>query len=59
MRSLVLLLLQVPLEGNMSKGGVIFVLKSGNTGQNTKWLKDAASKADFFVDVNKFPVKKA
>jgi len=53
------LILSVPLEGNMSKGGVIFVLKSGNTGQNTKWLKDAASKADFFVDVNEFPVKKA
>jgi hypothetical protein len=32
----VLLLL---LQGPLAEGGLIFVLKSGSTGQNTKWLK--------------------
>eukprot|EP00879_Flechtneria_rotunda_P027930 GHRR01029983.1.p1 GENE.GHRR01029983.1~~GHRR01029983.1.p1 ORF type:complete len:155 (+),score=31.32 GHRR01029983.1:364-828(+) len=27
------------LQGPSAEGGLIFVLKSGNTGQNTKWLK--------------------
>lgn len=26
-------------QGPLAEGGLIFVLKSGSTGQNTKWLK--------------------
>lgn len=48
------MLLSVPLEGPLEKGGVIFVLRSGNVGQNTSWLKDAATKSDFFLPVQKF-----
>lgn len=48
------MLLSVPLDGPLAEGGLIFVLKSGSTGQNTKWLKDAASQKDFFVDLQKF-----
>jgi len=48
------MLLSVPLEGPLEKGGVIFVLRSGSTGLNTSWLKDAATKKDFFLPVQKF-----
>ncbi len=34
------LLLAVPLEGTAARGGMVFVLKSGSEGQNTRWLKD-------------------
>lgn len=37
------MLLSVPLEGPLEKGGVIFVLRSGNVGQNTSWLKVCAT----------------
>ena len=33
------MLLSVPLEGPLEKGGVVFVLRSGQTGNNTSWLK--------------------
>jgi hypothetical protein len=33
------MMINVPLEGPLAEGGLIFVLKSGSTGQNTKWLK--------------------
>jgi hypothetical protein len=33
------MMVNVPLEGPLAEGGLIFVLKSGSTGQNTKWLK--------------------
>jgi hypothetical protein len=33
------MMISVPLEGPLAEGGLIFVLKSGSTGQNTKWLK--------------------
>ncbi|KIZ06204.1 hypothetical protein MNEG_1755 [Monoraphidium neglectum] len=48
------MLLSVPLEGPLEKGGVIFVLRSGGVGQNTAWLKDASTKSDFFLPVQKF-----
>ena len=48
------MLLSVPLEGPLERGGVIFVLRSGSTGQNTSWLKDAATKSDFFLPVQQF-----
>lgn len=41
----------LPLEGPLAEGGIIFVLKSGSTGQNTKWLKDASTSKDFFLDL--------
>jgi hypothetical protein len=50
------MLLSVPLEGPLEKGGVIFVLRSGGVGANTSWLKDAATKSDFFLPVQKFAV---
>lgn len=50
------LVLQVPLEGPLEKGGLVFVLKSASTGNNTKWLKDSDTQKDFFLDVNSFPV---
>jgi hypothetical protein len=34
------------LQGPLSEGGLIFVLKSGSTGQNTKWLKVTMRVAD-------------
>jgi hypothetical protein len=37
----------------------VFVLRSGSTGQNTKWLKDAKTQADFWLDLQKFPLVKA
>lgn len=52
--SMYTLLVSVPLEGPLEKGGVIFVLRSGGVGQNTAWLKDAATKSDFFLPVQKF-----
>lgn len=48
------MLMALPLEGPLAEGGLIFVLKSGSTGQNTRWLKSAASKADFFIDLAAF-----
>lgn len=49
------MMLSVPLEGPLAEsGGIIFVLKSGSTGQNTKWLKDASTKSDFFCDLQTF-----
>ncbi len=48
------MLLSVPLDGPLEKGGVIFVLRSGSTGNNTSWLKDAATQKDFFLPVQKF-----
>lgn len=50
------MLLDVPFDGPLAEGGLIFVLKSGSTGQNTKWLKDAATTKDFFCDLQKFKV---
>eukprot|EP00878_Enallax_costatus_P001683 GHUV01001837.1.p1 GENE.GHUV01001837.1~~GHUV01001837.1.p1 ORF type:complete len:303 (+),score=84.76 GHUV01001837.1:427-1335(+) len=50
------MLMSLPLEGPLAEGGLIFVLKSGSTGQNTKWLKDAGTKSDFFCDIQKFKV---
>lgn len=48
------MLAALPLDGPLAEGGLIFVLKSGSTGQNTKWLKDAGTKSDFFLDVQAF-----
>ncbi|KAF6262164.1 hypothetical protein COO60DRAFT_1497567 [Scenedesmus sp. NREL 46B-D3] len=47
------MMINVPLEGPLAEGGLIFVLKSGSTGQNTKWLKDSATKSDFYLDLQK------
>jgi hypothetical protein len=44
------MILSVPLEGPLEKGGVIFVLRAGTT----TWLKDAATKSDFFLPVQGF-----
>ncbi|EFJ51717.1 hypothetical protein VOLCADRAFT_103349 [Volvox carteri f. nagariensis] len=52
------LLLQVPLRGILKAGGLVFVLKA-TAGQNTRWLKDEATKKDFFLDTTRFPVIKA
>ncbi|KXZ48456.1 hypothetical protein GPECTOR_27g626 [Gonium pectorale] len=51
------LLLQVPLRGILKAGGLVFVLKA-TAGQNTRWLKDEATKKDFFLDTTRFPVIK-
>jgi hypothetical protein len=40
---MLLLLLLLLLQGSLAEGGLIFVLKSGSTGQNTKWLKVSCS----------------
>jgi len=48
------MLAALPMDGPLAEGGLIFVLKSGSTGQNTKWLKDAGTKSDFFLDVQAF-----
>lgn len=47
------MVLSVPLEGPLERGGVIFVLRS-SLGQQTAWLKDAATKSDFFLPVQQF-----
>jgi hypothetical protein len=41
---LLLLLLLLCVQGPLAEGGLIFVLKSGSTGQNTKWLKVRGTK---------------
>ncbi|GFR52374.1 hypothetical protein Agub_g14934, partial [Astrephomene gubernaculifera] len=51
------LLLQIPLRGILKAGGLVFVLKA-TAGQNTRWLKDEATKKDFFLDTTQFPVIK-
>ncbi|GIL82182.1 hypothetical protein Vretimale_7184 [Volvox reticuliferus] len=51
------LLLQVPLRGILKAGGLVYVLKA-TAGQNTRWLKDEATKKDFFLDTTRFPVIK-
>ena len=48
--SMYTMILSVPLEGPLEKGGVIFVLRAGTT----TWLKDAATKSDFFLPVQGF-----
>ncbi|KAG2433942.1 hypothetical protein HYH02_012487 [Chlamydomonas schloesseri] len=51
------LLLQVPLRGILKSGGLVYVLKA-TAGQNTRWLKDEATKKDFFLDTTRLPVIK-
>lgn len=48
---------QIPLRGILKAGGLVFVLKA-TAGQNARWLKDEATKKDFFLDTTRFPVIK-
>ena len=48
---------QVPLRGILKSGGLVYVLKA-TAGQNTRWLKDEATKKDFFLDTTRRPVIK-
>lgn len=52
------LLLKLPLRGVLKSGGIVYVLKATG-GQTTRWLKDEATKKDFFVDLTRLPVMKA
>jgi hypothetical protein len=45
------LAMSLPLEGSLENGGMVFVLKSGISGANTKWLKDAKTGKDIFLDL--------
>lgn len=49
--------LQLPLRGSLKSGGISFVLKAKDA-QNTKWLKDASTNRDFFLDLQLLPVVK-
>lgn len=49
------LIMQVPLVGPLATGGLTFVLKSDSGNQDTRWLKDAKTKKDFYLDLNTFP----
>lgn len=51
------LLLQVPLKGVLKSGGLVFVIK-GTLNQADRWLKDAATDKDFFLDLQKLPISK-
>lgn len=44
----------MPLTGGLKSGGIQFVLKA-TAGQNTRWLKDAATQKDFWLDVQSLP----
>lgn len=57
-QQLYVLVLSLPLSGILRSGGITFVLKASNA-QNTKWLKDAETNGDFFVDVHSLPYYKA
>lgn len=51
------LVMQLPLRGALKSGGPVFVLKA--TAQGTdRWLKDANTDKDFFLDLQKLPVIK-
>lgn len=52
------LVMQLPIRGVLKSGGLVFVLK-GSESQTDRWLKDACTDKDFFVDLGKFPVTKA
>jgi len=49
--------LTLPLSGVLRSGGLAFVLKASDA-QNTKWLKDASSDKDFYVDISSLPLIK-
>lgn len=51
------LVMELPLSGILRSGGITFVLKASEA-QNTKWLKEAASERDFFVDLQSLPFYK-
>lgn len=55
---LYMLVMQLPLKGPLRSGGITFVLKA-TAGQNTRWLKDASSQQDFFLDLQQLPTYKA
>ena len=54
-QSLYTVTLSLPLSGILRSGGLAFVLKASDA-QNTKWLKDAGTDKDFFVDLSSFPL---
>ena len=54
-QSLYSVTLSLPLSGVLRSGGLAFVLKASDA-QNTKWLKDAGTDKDFFVDLSKLPL---
>lgn len=56
-QTLYVLVLSVPLSGVLRTGGITFVLKASDA-QNTKWLKDASTQKDFFVDIHNLPFAK-
>jgi len=53
-QSTYVLVLKLPLEGILASGGITFVLKACDA-QNTKWLKDASTDKDFYVDLQGLP----
>lgn len=52
------LVLTLPITGVLKNGGLTFVLKA-TAGQNTRWLQDASTSKDFYVNIGSFPVVKA
>lgn len=52
------LVMQLPLTGSLAAGGVVFVMKGESGSQPTRWLKEAKSQSDFFLDLQKFPAMK-
>jgi hypothetical protein len=54
-QSLYSVTLSLPLSGILRNGGLAFVLKASDA-QNTKWLKDAGTDKDFFVDLSRLPL---
>mmetsp|Transcript_16373 Transcript_16373/g.28069 ORF Transcript_16373/g.28069 Transcript_16373/m.28069 type:complete len:284 (+) Transcript_16373:120-971(+) len=53
------LTMQIPLRGVLKSGGVVFVLKGTGLGNaSERWLKDASTNQDFFLDLSKFPTTK-
>lgn len=51
------LVMQLPLRGILKSGGLVFVLKA-TANQTDKWLKDADTEKDFYLDLQKLPVTK-
>ncbi|KAJ9534572.1 hypothetical protein V8C86DRAFT_2646662 [Haematococcus lacustris] len=54
---LYVLVMQLPLRANLKSGGPVFVLK-GTAAKSDRWLKDASTNKDFFLDLQRLPVTK-
>ncbi|KAL6757796.1 hypothetical protein V8C86DRAFT_2613602 [Haematococcus lacustris] len=54
---LYVLVMQLPLRASLKSGGPVFVLK-GTAGKSDRWLQDASTNKDFFLDLQRLPVTK-